>query len=232
MKNIKQNFYDKMYSSKKPKTDTPWLFKKLRRFEKYREEAVIELLPKKGEKLLDIACGDGTLLFKLAKHFQKLWGVDISPVRIKRARHKTKKTGLKNIYFKIADIDQGLPLKDASFDVVTAVAILEHVFDPYFVVDEIKRILKPGGVFIIEVPNIGWLPRRLDLLLGKLPRTSDEAGWDGGHLHYFTQGTLEKLLKDSGLKIEIIIGSGIFADWRNWWPSLLCGDLIVKAVKK
>ena len=232
MKAHKKSFYNQMYEEGKAKPVGGWLFNKLRCFEKYREEAVIELLPKKGEKLLDIGCGEGTFLFKLADNFKELWGVDISPVRIKRARHKTKKTGLKNIYFKIADIDQGLPLEDASFDVVTAISILEHVFDPHFVVGEIKRILKPGGVFIIEVPNIGWLPRRLDLLLGKLPRTSSETGWDGGHLHYFTQGSLTELIEDAGFDIIKVSGSGIFARLRNWYPSLLCGDLIVKAVKK
>jgi ubiquinone/menaquinone biosynthesis C-methylase UbiE len=231
MKNIKQNFYDKMYSSKKSKTDTPWFFKKLKRFEKYREEAVIELLPKNGERLLDVACGEGTLIFKVAANFEELWGIDISKERINRANQEKKKSNLENVNFKIVDVDRGLPFKDGYFDIVTAVAALACFFDPYFVLREIKRVLKKNGVFIAEVPNLAYLPRRISLLFGKQPWTSAGEGWDGGQLHYFTHGSLEKLLKDSGFKIVKIAGSGIFASLRSWWPSLLSGDLIMKAKK-
>ncbi len=232
MKNVKQNFYDRMYFLKNSKTQTPWLFEKLRRFEKYREEAVIELLPQKDGKFLDIACGDGTLIFKIRDDFKELWGIDVSKERIKRAEQKKRRKDLKNVQFKTVDVDQGLPFKSVSFDVVTAVAALAFFFDPHFVLEEIKRVLKKNGILILEVPNLAYLPRRISLFLGKQPWTSAGQGWDGGHLHYFTQGSLKRLLEDSGFKIDKITGSGIFANLRNWWPSLLCGDLIIKAVKK
>jgi len=232
MKTYKQNFYNQVYIKEKSEPDGGWLFHKLRGFEKHREEVTIGLLPPKGDKLFDVACGEGRLLFKIARNFKELWGIDISQERIKRAEQEKKQRNLKNVNFKIVDVDQGLPFKDGYFDVVTAVAALAYFFDPYFVLREIKRVLKKNGVFIAEVPNLAYLPRRASLLLGKQPWTSAGEGWDGGHLHYFTQESLEKLIKDSGFKIVKITGSGIFANLRNWWPSLLCGDIIIKAVKK
>jgi SAM-dependent methyltransferase len=122
------------------------------------------------------------------------------------------------------------------FDAVTCVAVIEHVFDPYFVANEIHRVLKDGGIFIAEVPNIAYLKQRIKLLFGKLPITSSsynwqEIGWDGGHLHYFTKTTFCGLLEECGFEILTVSGSGLFARFRNFYPALLTGDICVKAKK-
>lgn len=208
------------------------LFFLLRRFEKYRNQVVFELL-ENGERMLDVACGNGGLVLMAAKKFREVYGVDISSERILKAKKQALEKNLKNFVFKRYDVDNGLPFEDKYFDSVTAVAALAFFFDPYFVMHEFHRVLRRKGILIIEVPNLAYLPRRLNLIFGKLPKVSfPETGWDGGHLHYFTQGSLRKLLEDSGFEIIQITGSGIFANFRNWWPSLLCGNIIIKAVKK
>ena len=60
----------------------------------------------------------------------------------------------------------------------------------------------------------------------------DEIGWDGGTLHYFTKKTFCGMLQDSGFKIEKVSGCGLLANFRNFYPSLLCGDLCIHAIKK
>ena len=62
----------------------------------------------------------------------------------------------------VADLNGRLPFEPERFDAVTALSVIEHIFDPYFTLAEIARILEPGGQFILEVPNLAWLPRRLD----------------------------------------------------------------------
>ena len=196
-------------------------------------DIVLQMLKnEKGKRVLDVGCGDGDLLFKLQDNFKELYGIDIAQNRILRAQKKAKKQKVKRKYiFKQVDVDKsGLPFKDNYFDVITCVALLEHIFDPYFVIEEIARTLKPNGILILLVPNIAYLKHRLRLLLGKLPKTSGmETGWDGGHLHYFTQKSLQGLLKKYRLQIIQISGSGFLAQLRNWWPSLLTGNLIIKA---
>jgi len=66
---------------------------------------------------------------------------------------------------------------------------------------------------------------------GSLPITGNEDGWDSGHLHYFTFGSLKKLFNKYGFKLTHSGSSGIFAAFRNVWPSLLGGDIILKGVK-
>jgi hypothetical protein len=93
-------------------------------------------------------------------------------------------------------------------------------------------MLKPGGKFIIEVPNIVFLPHRIKFLLGIRPRTSWGYGWDGGHLNYFTRTDLKKALEEEGLICEKITGSGIFFNLRSWWGALLLPNIIIKSAKK
>lgn len=122
------------------------------------------------------------------------------------------------------------------FGAVSAIAVIEHVFDPYFVVGEINMVLKDGDIFVAQVPNIAYIKQRVKLLLGKLPVTSSpynwkEIGWDGGHLHYFTMNKFCLLFESQGFHIDKKSGSGFFAKFRNWYPSLLTGDLFIKAIK-
>ena len=215
----------------------PLLRKIFRRFDLHREDLVLGLLDG-GDSFLDVGCGSGSLVFKAKTGFRKVVGVDISPFCIKEAEErKIERFGESSeIHFFQGNVGEGLEFSDCSFDVVAAVAVIEHVFDLYFAIGEVHRVLKKGGVFIIEVPNIAYMRYRVELLFGKLPVTSTpfnwkEVGWDGGHLHSFTKKTLCRLLGECGFDIIKVTGCGLFGKVRGIYPSLLTGDLCVKARK-
>lgn len=63
----------------------------------------------------------------------------------------------------MADLNEGIPVEDGAADRVIAEHVLEHLENPSFVLREIRRVLRPDGVAVIEVPNVGWLPVRLYL---------------------------------------------------------------------
>lgn len=204
----------------------------LKRFEVHRSTVVFDLL-EKGSKMLDVACGNGDLAITALAKFNNIYGIDISKSLILKAKELLKRNKIENVTLEICDVNRGLPFKNEYFDTVTSIAALAFFLDPYFVMSEFNRVLKNKGILIIEVPNLAYLPRRFTLLFGKLPKVaSTNSGWDGGHLHNFTKEEMERLLTDSGFKIVKVTGSGIFANLRNWWPSLLCGNIIIKAVKK
>lgn len=230
-------FYERMYAEgregKRPGGVLGWLFLRLRRFELHRIPASLALLSP-GDRLLDLGCGDGTLLaVARARKFKQVYGLDIADVVVERARATCSKMlgGLEGVHVQTADLNGRLPFPDAMFDAVTLVAVLEHVFDPYLTVRECNRVLKPGGQLIVEVPNLAWLPRRLDVLLGRLPVTGDEEGWDGGHLHYFTFATLHELLTTHGFAVTHMQATGIFPRVRNVWPTVLGGNVLTSATK-
>ncbi|MBA7514951.1 2-methoxy-6-polyprenyl-1,4-benzoquinol methylase, mitochondrial [subsurface metagenome] len=237
-----KKLYEKQYGEKKltnvPKKQFLGLRKFLKRYD-YNRYDVAEHLIDPGERILDIGCGNGNMLRKVKDRYQELYGVDISPSRIEEAIKITKDlcpSDILKIKFVEGNADSSLPFQDNYFDTIVCIAVIEHVYDIFFLVKEIYRTLKPGGYVIAEVPNIGYLKYRIQFLFGKLPATSspynwEEIGWDGGHIHYFTMEKFCWLFEQSGFKIEKKTGSGFLAKFRNWWPSLLTGDLFIKATE-
>jgi ubiquinone/menaquinone biosynthesis C-methylase UbiE len=190
-------------------------------------------LPPVADKLLDVGCGNGDFVFSVKEKFTECYGVDISPMRIQKAHEVSEEMGIaQQLHFESCDIDGGFPFSESFFNVVTCVSVLEHVFNPPSTIEEIYRILKPGGSFIVQVPNIAWLPLRFQLLFGTLPLTGgvySHADWE--HLHNFTKSVLCQLLQEKGFTISKVSCSGVFARYRKWWISVLGSDLIVKCTK-
>lgn len=190
--------------------------------------------------ILDIGTGEGNVLFTLRDKFSKLYGLDFSQTAFDRAQQIKSILSDKEqnkIFFSCNDANQKLPFDDSSFDVILLLAVLEHVFDPYRVLREAKRVLKPGGMLFLSVPNIAFLKQRIHLLFGKLPLSQpvsfnvknwQECLWDGGHIHYFTLATLKKLLVEVGLSIEEVRGDGRLAAIGKLLPALLYTNFVVK----
>lgn len=112
------------------------------------EEIMFSFLPDlKGLRLLDVGCGEGTIASEIQNRGFDVHGVDFSTVAVKKARDR----GVNTIEH---DIDKGpIPFEDNFFDVIWASDVIEHVFDPIFLLSEINRMLKKGGIFILSVPN-------------------------------------------------------------------------------
>lgn len=232
MKRTKKEFYDKAYGEKTSHVASQpgiisFLYKRLKKYEVSREDFAYELLPF-GQRFLDIGCGEGNLVLRAKSKFGEVWGVDVSSVRVEKAKKRLNDyLNQEKIHFILGDVDEGLPFDDLFFDAVSCVAVLEHVFYPPALIKEIYRVLKWRGELIVEVPNFAWLPYRLQLLSGKLPVT----GMEWAHLHNFTQTSLCYLLKSHGFTITQILCGGIFAYIRRWWPSALASDLVVRTEK-
>lgn len=68
------------------------------------------------------------------------------------------------------DVDrQPLPFEDGFFDLVTFASVIEHLYNPHLVLEEMARVLKPGGYLMIEAPNAVSMGRRIDVLKGRNP---------------------------------------------------------------
>jgi ubiquinone/menaquinone biosynthesis C-methylase UbiE len=102
--------------------------------------------------VLDIACGEGYGAFLLAKHAKKVIGIDISQEVVFRASNKYIRH---NLEFHIGSV-AAIPLKvNEAFDIITSFETIEHVSeeDQKKFLLEVKRLLKPNGLFIVSTPN-------------------------------------------------------------------------------
>jgi ubiquinone/menaquinone biosynthesis C-methylase UbiE len=98
------------------------------------------------QTILDVGCGNGYLLSKYAQAGANVTGIDITSKAIELTQQRFINLGLKANILK-ADA-QSLPFDDQSFDCVTSVGVLHHVPDTQKAINEIHRVLKPGGQFI------------------------------------------------------------------------------------
>jgi SAM-dependent methyltransferase len=133
-----------------------------------------------GRRVLDLGCRDGALSRAYAEG-NSLVGVDAD----REALAEAEKLGIETRW---ADLDETLPFEEASFDVVVAGELLEHLRDPHRVVAEVRRVLRPGGTFVASVPNAYRLKNRLRFLLGHKPED------DPTHLQMFSAGEVRSLL--------------------------------------
>lgn len=125
-------------------------------FHKLRQFLILRLIKKykKGNKILDAGCGTGLILRKLPKG---TIGIDISPRNIKRAKKHAPYAKLI-----LADIEN-LPFGKGVFTTVISTEVIEHQPDPRPTINELKRVLKKGGVLIGSVPTVSpiWILRFL-----------------------------------------------------------------------
>jgi len=186
-----------------------------------RSQVALSLL-QGGQRLLDVGCWNGGFLQSVrdAGLYAELAGVDVVEAGVAAAIKR-------GFDAQVVDLNrEPLPFPDAHFDGLTLLAVLEHVFDPYFMLAEVRRVLRPGGELVIDVPNAGSFSNRLRLLFGRIPVTSADAGWDGGHLHYFTRHALDGLLAGEGFDVRTRRTTGGRARLREWWISLMGGELV------
>lgn len=227
-----KEFYEKMYGGGGASPVKQSTLARLRRkLTLDRLEASYRLL-ERGEKFVDLGCGEGILAFKAADKYEFCYGIDIVSRPIARARKQAEARGdAARFNFIEGNLNQPLPYPDSYFDAVTCTSVLAHIFDPYALIKESHRILKNNGLVIVQVPNLSYIRYRMAVLFGKLPAQSNQIGWNGGILHYFTVDTLSKLLRGEGFGIEKKACSGTCVAFRHLWLPLLGADIIIKARK-
>jgi 2-polyprenyl-3-methyl-5-hydroxy-6-metoxy-1,4-benzoquinol methylase len=133
-----------------------------------------------GRRVLDLGCRDGSLSRAYASG-NEIVGVDAD-------REALAAAAALGIETQWADLDEPLALDEATFDVVVAGELLEHLRDPARLVADVRRVLRPGGTFVASVPNAFRLKNRVRFLLGRDPED------DPTHLQMFSPRDVRKLL--------------------------------------
>ena len=149
----------------------------------------------RGKRVLDVGCGPGYGLCRIAPHCAEAVGVDIDPDAIAYAR---KHFALENTDYrtvKPAEIES-LPFSDRSFDTVISFQVIEHVFDMNAYLSEVRRVLRPGGAFVCATPD-----RTTRLYRFQKP-------WNYEHVTEFAKAEFETVLGSQFDKFEIFTMGG------------------------
>ena len=110
----------------------------------------------RGRSVLEVGCGAGVDLARFAKGGAEVTGVDLAPSAIELARANFSQQGLRG-RFEVAD-GEHLPFPDNSFDLVYAHGVVQYTANPRQLVEECRRVVKPGGEAVFQVYNrVSWL---------------------------------------------------------------------------
>lgn len=142
------------------------------------------------ESLLDVGCGTGFLMELLTKQRPARYcGVDLSDEMIRVAKGKQ----IEGVEFAVSSADK-LPYPDETFDIVTCSQSFHHYPYPEKAMQEAKRVLRPGGLYILSDTGIGGIGAWIDNhILFKLARSGD--------CHTTNRKGIEKLMEAAGFAV-------------------------------
>jgi len=167
-----------------------------------------------GDKVLDLGCGEGRhAITAYLKERVEVLALDLSLTDLGTAQSRfdefedaADKTRSLNF---ICSSGLNLPFADATFDKIVCAEVLEHIPDYQSVIQEINRVLKPGGQFAVSVPRFGpeWICWRLSEAYHQVP---------GGHVRIFRSSVLRRSIE----KIDMYCYGSHWAHGLHspyWW---------------
>lgn len=134
-------------------------------------------------RIFDVGCFDGQLLDIAKKRGWETWGLELQGPAAEHAAESHHVSTCAVEDYKIEAPN--------SFDVVSAVGLIEHVRDPLAFMALVKRLVLPGGLLVVQTPNWGSVPARL-MQRYWMPIAAPE------HIHYFSDRNLRRLCSQFG----------------------------------
>lgn len=149
------------------------------------------------KSVVDFGCATGYLARLLTQRGCKVVGVEISPEAAVIAEQFCERVVVADLDFtSVAEI-----LPNEKFDVAVFGDVLEHLRDPWKMLEQVRSILKPDGYVVTSIPNIAHGAIRLALLQGKFDYEK-QGILDNTHLRFFTRKSVEDLFESSGYLID------------------------------
>jgi 2-polyprenyl-3-methyl-5-hydroxy-6-metoxy-1,4-benzoquinol methylase len=154
-----------------------------------------------GMRVLDVGCGEARFAAALVAAGARVTGLDVAEEPLRRARERHP-----GLELMCVEETGPWPLADASFDVVWAGEVIEHVADTAAWLSELRRVLRSGGSLLLSTPSLG----PAQLAAAALSRRSFAARFDplGEHLRFYSRATLTRLIEEFGFQAVAVRGAG------------------------
>ncbi len=162
---------------------------------------MLSFLPIDTKKILDVGCGNGTFA-KAIKEINnaEIWGIELMEDEAIEAKTILDKTFVGPCEDYIDDLPEGY------FDAIYFNDVLEHLVDPYTVLQKIKSKLSPQGVVISSIPNIRYHSALTKLLFNKDFEYTDHGVMDKTHLRFFTKKSIYNMYTNLGYDVKKHVG--------------------------
>jgi 2-polyprenyl-3-methyl-5-hydroxy-6-metoxy-1,4-benzoquinol methylase len=187
-------------------------------------ESAIQKLDKKSLKIMDVGCGNGNISRYLGSKNYEVLGIDISEASILKARILNR---FDNVSFRCLPAEALIGIQ--KFDVVVCSEVIEHLDDPKTVVNQLRKLLNPGGLLIVTVPNgfgprelfitkpLQWMKNSAPRLYSGVNKFKKSLGFSGAtvqsdaenltHVQFFTKSSLVNLISTDEMNLIGFKGS-------------------------
>jgi 2-polyprenyl-3-methyl-5-hydroxy-6-metoxy-1,4-benzoquinol methylase len=159
-------------------------------------DEMLRFIPEDAGTVLEIGCGGGNFGYRLKQRgAREVWGVEI----VEAAGQKAQKLLDKVLIGDIAAVIDQLP--EAYFDFIVFNDVLEHMVDPYDVLNRIKAKISPNGVVVSSIPNIRYYWTFRELLVYGEWEYEESGILDSTHLRFFTAKSILKMYDRLGYEV-------------------------------
>lgn len=161
-----------------------------RKYWDYRDAAILSLITTE-KQVVDIGCGEGITLERMIRRFpeKSVFGIDRCVENVEICRRLDLPVALGSVY--------DLCLGNGAVDCCLLTEVIEHLDDPGRALDEIRRVLNPGGLLVLLFPN-----DRMFKIARLATLKIREAFYDPGHVRQWTPGDMTAELRDRGFRIS------------------------------
>jgi len=158
---------------------------------------MMKYIPKEAKVILEVGCGQGNFAYALKQQRQgsEVWGLELAEDEAAEAAQKLDKV-------LSGSVESQIPkLPENHFEVVIFNDVLEHLLDPYTILQQLKAKLKPGGIVVSSIPNIRYFRNLFDFVWRKNWDYTDNGIMDKTHFRFFTVNSIRKMYEGQGYKV-------------------------------
>lgn len=173
------------------------LYDKDRKYYSVDRPEMLKYLPMSATTMLDIGCGEGSFGKSVAQaRAVEVWGIDFDQQSIDIAKDVLHKTYCGDVQ----QLIQELP--DGYFDGIYFNDLLEHLIDPYTLLEQIKPKLSSSGMVIASIPNLRYFRVLAQIIFDKDFRYEKKGIMDETHMRFFTQKSIRRMFVETGYQVQ------------------------------
>ncbi|MEM7128132.1 MAG: class I SAM-dependent methyltransferase [Chloroflexota bacterium] len=176
------------------------------------------------EIVLDAGCGAGHTALAFAEHAAQVIAVDLSEAMLTQCRLLANGRAITNVEFRIGDVEE-LPFEDDEFALVVSRYSAHHWPNPARAVAEFRRVLRPGGHFILS-DVVSFEEFVIDSYMQTI-----EVLRDPSHVRDHTVRQWTKMMESEGFQVEVVSEHGVWINFDSWVERMATPSTHVVALK-
>jgi 2-polyprenyl-3-methyl-5-hydroxy-6-metoxy-1,4-benzoquinol methylase len=186
---------------------------------------VAPFVPANVRSVLEVGCGQGGF----GRTLRRILADDVRLVAVEAVASQAAIARAGGAFDEVVDgyFPEVLAGSHDRFDAVCFLDVLEHIFDPWQVLEDTHAHLNPGGSVIAAIPSIQYAPVLRSLLRGRWDYT-DSGTLDRTHVRFFTRDTMVEMFDQAGYRVERC--EGVNSVWGSDWEPTLRRRLMVRFV--